>query len=439
MIINFSMKNWMSFRDEIEFTMLKGSERQHNDHIAIINRTSRKKLRLLPVSAIYGGNASGKSNFYKAFAFIQNLVSGQIKMQDMLPLPFWLEPPYRTEPTEFNLTLLANDEVYNFSFDIKCQGTISKERLSRISPDEEEILFYERTEKKITFGKEIESISEEEETITAQERLRVQFEGTNENQLFLNNIVSQNKSKNFNYLKDFRNVFEWFTKTLVIIGPNDSYQPIVDSDILSASKNLIGDFDVGFTSIELHEQEVTDESTIKFLTTFPSADNIPFSINFVGTFVKKGEKFIKLENSFVHNSCKNEQSLFKIPLESDGSRRILQLLPHLIDLTKNKNKVYIIDELDRSLHTLMVQKLLSFYLDTSSNEDRSQMIFTTHDVILMNQKWLRRDEMWVVDRDYHSNVSTMLPLNTYKNLRDDTDIRKNYLQGRLGGVPKILY
>jgi AAA15 family ATPase/GTPase len=123
--------------------------------------------------------------------------------------------------------------------------------------------------------------------------------------------------------------------------------------------------------------------------------------------------------------------------ESDGSRRVIDLLPAFLDMAAaQSSRVYVVDELDRSLHTLLTRQLLAGYLAACSPETRSQLLFTTHDVLLMDQKLMRRDEMWVTERDAEGG-SSLFSFSEYKDVRYDKDIRRSYLQGRMGGVPRI--
>jgi AAA15 family ATPase/GTPase len=124
--------------------------------------------------------------------------------------------------------------------------------------------------------------------------------------------------------------------------------------------------------------------------------------------------------------------------ESDGSQRLIDLLPAFLDVSDaSSKKVYVIDEVDRSLHTLLTRHLLKAYLANCSTNTRSQLLFTTHDVLLMDQQLLRRDEMWVAERNV-TGISNLFSFSEYKDVRYDKDIRKSYLQGRLGGIPRIL-
>ena len=129
---------------------------------------------------------------------------------------------------------------------------------------------------------------------------------------------------------------------------------------------------------------------------------------------------------------------FEIRQESDGSQRVIDLLPAFLELAApGSKKVFVIDEVDRSLHTLLTRRLLQAYLASCSADSRTQLLLTTHDVLLMDQQLLRRDEMWVAERKLNG-VSILVSFSDYKDVRYDKDIRKSYLQGRLGGIPRIL-
>ena len=139
-----------------------------------------------------------------------------------------------------------------------------------------------------------------------------------------------------------------------------------------------------------------------------------------------------------HPRADGAEMPFALEQESDGSQRLVHLLPAFVDLAAPEtSKVYVIDELDRSLHTLLTRQLLEHYLSACSGRTRSQLLFTTHDALLMDQNLLRRDEMWVTERD-RSGGTRLIPFSDYKDVRYDKDIRKSYLQGRMGGIPRLL-
>ncbi len=132
------------------------------------------------------------------------------------------------------------------------------------------------------------------------------------------------------------------------------------------------------------------------------------------------------------------EAKFEMRQESDGSQRIIDLLPEFLDISASgSKKVYVIDELDRSLHTHLTRRLIQGYLSSCSAKSRAQLLMTTHDVLLMDQQLLRRDEMWVAERNT-DGISSLFSFSEFKDVRYDKDIRKSYLQGRLGGIPRIL-
>ena len=137
----------------------------------------------------------------------------------------------------------------------------------------------------------------------------------------------------------------------------------------------------------------------------------------------------------IHQGRDGQEIQFEMSQESDGSLRVIDLLPAFMDLADARtDRVYVIDEIDRSLHSLLVRQLLELFLESCSASTRSQLLFTTHDLLTMDQDLLRRDEMWVMERNLYGE-SALISFNEYKGIRSDKDIRKSYLQGRLGGVP----
>ena len=122
--------------------------------------------------------------------------------------------------------------------------------------------------------------------------------------------------------------------------------------------------------------------------------------------------------------------------ESDGTRRVIALMPVFMQAVQSAGKVFVIDELDRSLHSIMTRELLQYFLDRCNGDTRSQILFTTHDLMLMDQDILRRDEMWVTERD-KKGESTLRGVSEYVGVRYDKNLLKSYLDGAFGGVPSI--
>ena len=429
MLISFSLENWMCFRDQVTFSMIASKERQH---LKRLPRVEKFKTNFLPVAAIYGGNASGKTIFFKALRFAQNLVEDGTKPDGLIPVvPFKLDPAYATKPSLFKFELLIEEVVYEFSFSLTREFVL-EEKLVLINSKSEKIL-YHRKNGKFTF----------ESTLSKQERLKFVSKGTRDNQLFLTNSISQN-------LSNFRAVYDWFKKTLMLIEPSSKFS---FEELFFAEKDPLGAFinmllpllDTGVArldaeSIPLESASVPEQLKLN-LQKHMKEDHVISLIGHVDNehllvTSSEGELLAKKLITY-HHSETGAEVKFDMREESDGSRRVIDLLPAFIDLARDSKKVYIVDELDRSLHTLLTRSLLEFYLSNCSRQTRSQLLFTTHDVLLMDQDLLRRDEMWVTERQ-PSGASSLYSFSEYKDVRYDKNVRKSYLQGRLGGTPRIL-
>ena len=139
-----------------------------------------------------------------------------------------------------------------------------------------------------------------------------------------------------------------------------------------------------------------------------------------------------------HASHDGREVEFELEHESDGTKRILDLLPAFVDLANvSGDHVYVIDEIDRCLHTYAARRLVKTFLDCCTNETRGQLLATTHDVGLMSQSLLRRDEMWLAERN-GDEVSEISAVSDFSEARKDTDLRRSYLTGRMGGLPSIV-
>jgi len=148
MLIEFTLGNWMSFRSPVSFSMVASRERQHGERVP---RVAKYPTRVLPVAAIYGGNASGKTNFFKALSFVKNLViRGTLPDSQIAVEPFRLDAAMAEQPTRFSFQLLVEEMIYEFSFALT-RKAILEERLVQISSSSEKVL-YDRREGKPNFA-----------------------------------------------------------------------------------------------------------------------------------------------------------------------------------------------------------------------------------------------------------------------------------------------
>ena len=429
MIINFSIENWMSFKNNITFSMVGSQEKQHKERVPFLKKYN---IKILPISAIYGGNASGKTNLFMAINFIKNfVVKGTLPGSPITVKPFLLNSESPHKATVFSLDILIENQIYNFSFSVTHKRVI-EEKLVLLNVSSEKILYHRKNEKP-NFHPSIKN----------QDFLNFAFKGTRENMLFLTNSVSQN-------IDTFKPVYKWFSECLELIAPDsrfEAFEQFFDGNnkLYEIMNNTLPLLDTGISRIcaeeipidELNkdlriqlENELMDGMTVRILSGafgVTSADRL--------LVTRREDKLIAKKLVTIHIKDNSEEIKFELNQESDGSKRIVDLLPAFFGFAcLNSNKIFIIDEVDRSLHTTLTRKLLELYLSSCSNNSRSQIVFTAHDVQLIDQSLLRRDELWVTEKDING-VSVLSSLSLFKDIRKDKDIQKSYLEGRFGGVP----
>ena len=430
MIISFSVANWRSFREQATLSMVAGREKQHSERLSVI---PGYRMKLLPVATIYGGNASGKTNLFMAISFARHLIITGTQPEALIPVePFRLDPSCAAQPSRFRFELLIGDKCYDFSFAVTRKRVV-EERLVEILKTTEKML-YDRKGDEIEFS----------EHLNKDEFLKFAFKGTRENQLFLTNAVNQK-------VDTFRPIYDWFKNQLELIAPDSRFEPFerfIQEDhplygtmntmlsLLDTGIEHLGSEDLPFENIPFPDvlkarvqAELLEGTTVRL-----SAE--PMNERYLIT--RHGGELKAKKLVCFHRDVNGKEVKFDIQVESDGTQRSIDLLPAFLEMARPQNaKVYIIDELDRSLHTLLTRRLLEGFLAACDKHCRSQLLFTTHDVLLMDQNLLRREEMWVTERDQEGN-STLFSFSEYKDVRNDKDVRKSYLQGRLGGVPRIL-
>ena len=429
MLIRFTLENWMSFRDRVTFSMIASRERQHRERVPALKsyRTS-----VLPMAAIYGGNASGKTNFFKAINFVRDFVVRGTQPDAMIGVePYRLSRKHAAAPSFFAAEILVEEVIYEYRFSVT-RKKVLEEKLTEIRPASEKVLF-SRTVDKIEFDAKYEK----------DEFLRFVFRGTRDNQLFLTNSV-------FQKVDSFQHIFTWF-KNLNLIAPDARFHPFENifndnNPLFDKMSEMLSRLDTGITHLgsekisfdllplpaqlkETLKEQVSEDNTVSLIENATSERYLIFR--------KDGELAAKKLVAY-HTTAEGDEVRFNLKQESDGSLRMIDLLPAFLDMSSTKEPhVFIIDEIDRSLHTLLTRQLLETYLAACSPSSRAQLLITTHDVLLMDQDLLRRDEMWVAERDPSGN-SSLVPFSDFQDIRYDKNIRKSYLQGRLGGIPKLL-
>lgn len=428
MLISFSVENWMSFKDKATLSMVASRELQHRERIANINKY---KMKLLPIATIYGGNASGKTNFFKALNFAKRLVVEGTQPDSRIPIEiFLLRAREKEKSVKLAFEILVDETIYDFSFAVTDKAII-EEKLVEINVSSERVL-YHRQDGKPYFDTSLDK----------DEFLHYAFRGTRDNQLFLTNSVSQKIDR-------FKPIYDWFKYTLILLAPDTRFAPFElfsnNTDPLYCDMNkLLCQLDTNIARIASEEtplENIALPEKMKMKLEEDVKDNavIVISGRRENLIVSRKEGILHAKKLVTyHSKDDGSEAKFELDQESDGSRRVIDLLPVFLELIGQKRKkVYVIDELDRSLHPLLSEGLLEIYLEHCTEGTRSQLLLTTHNALLIDQKLLRRDEMWVTERN-RKGESSLYSFSEYKDVRKDKDIRKSYLQGRLGGIPRLV-
>lgn len=431
MLVSFTVENWKSFRRETTFLMDAGEERQHIERVPV---SKQNEIKIVPITAIYGGNASGKTNLFEALSFVQDCVVGRSRREDS-PIgadPFRLDVQAPQRPSRFSVELLSEDAIYQFSFAVK-SGLVTGEMLTR-QEKSKDVLLYERKGGKFRFGSALND-----------KRLLREIAGaTRPNELFLGLCCLLS-------IDSLAKVLDWFRNSLTLVSPHqeffDAKMYFEDAWVSSMFEWLLPLLDTGISRLEkeeipLESYPMPDEPKERYRN-FPRAGQyrrfLPRDRGLGGGFVaREGGDLVVKGLAALHRGENGKEFKFSLEQESAGTRRLLDFLAAIVLLVKEKStRVFFIDDVDRSLHTNLTKELIEKFLMSCGADSRSQLIFTTHDVLLMDQALLRREEMWIAERN-RAGKSSLTPLSKYGKIPHDKDIRKIYLSGVLGGTPELL-
>lgn len=433
MIINFQFKNWACYRDEACLSMQAGPERDEGGHLPQFGSPSHPE-KVLPVAAVYGGNASGKTQLVKAILFVQRFVL-DVFQKGVFPYePFLLDGESSNAPTEFTIQFLEANTVYEYSFKLLRMSILSEKLAYYTSRGIKRISLFDREGTKVVLGMEWGTSAFQ--TYASQLTL-------SEGQPFL--ALSYSLCKESEHVD---RVYGWFSKKLVVLSPDMHYLGVEDfcakGRLSDMTVEYLRKFDTGIQALEPRQvelsalpppivQELSNNVRIGQTVRVQIGDGDVFTVTRLETGVLKVCRIFA-----AHRGADDRLVPFSMERESDGTRRMLDLIPAFANLKQaGGNSVYVIDEIDRSLHYLVSHAFISEFIKSCSGGSRSQLIFTTHDLLLMDQELLRRDEMYIVDKSPDGD-SMMTDLRQFRGLRKDTDVRARYLEGRFGGIVSSL-
>lgn len=446
MLVRFKISNFLSFDDMQEFSMITGKSRLKEDHI----HNDKERIKLLKFSALFGANASGKSSLLKAMLYAQTIILRGMQFSSNLYCK--INSKNKDKITSFDFEIKIDNKYYSYGFDVLLyKSEIKAEWLYELKNGEEIKIFVRQ------INKNIELNSEYFNDQAVYERLKI-YAMDIENQDNVLFLTVMNKNKNALYLKEentvtiFKKVYEWFQQSLTIILPGS--KPIDDSyyaseESLGEITNIVSKFGTGISKCKIETVKLDEVSS----RIPPQVLNevIRFTENNYMNIAKqksenvKSNSFLRIDNElyiFEKNNSEsieiktikftheNDEGEYSFSEESDGTIRLLDLIEIL--LKNNRQKVYVIDELDRCLHPQLTYKFIEEFLK-KQDKTNIQLIVTTHESRLLNFNLLRRDEIWFANRE-KNGPTKLYSLEDY-NERFDKKIDKAYLEGRYGGVP----
>ena len=433
MIIRVSMRNFLSFNEETELSMVASKVRSHPEQLSQNIGDPVKKV--LKLSLIFGPNASGKSNVVKAIDFIRKSVTGRAGAFLSPTRYFKLQHPFLTTESKLEIDFKSNGELYRYGF-LYDSGTYPEEWLYQIMPTSFRLLFRRKVNadsRTIDWGKTEFKTEDDREFYDFINR------GTPESRLLL-------KELRLRGLPLYESVCKWFDR-LVIIYPNtrrgDYLQMYTNMDLQELYRETLISCDTGISDIRFMDIDRKDversipEPVLKdMIDNTPPLDNTFTLIHtpksrYIMGFKDKVPYFKMM--TFIHDIPNSgEQVKFDFPEESDGTIRLLDLIPLLGDV--RNNRIVVIDELDRSLHPMLTKHIIETCL-SNSTQNESQLIATSHDVNLLDPDLIRRDAIWFVKKNRNMG-STLYSLEEFKP-RNDKDLRNAYLEGLYGAIPYV--
>lgn len=444
MLIRFNVENFLSFKERVTFSLIPGRGILKSFH----KTKPVKGISALKTAIVFGANASGKSNLVKAIDFGQSLVLAGSKSDHPINYQTFkldISSIIGNSRIEYEIQHKGKNYAYGFIFNRK---EIIEEWLYEFTKKAESKIFDRDSSRKNPF--DLGTLLLKNKKKDQQQFLNFIAKGTPNNQLFLTEIRTRKVKENVTDISDLLNVVDWFQNSLNVISPDDKYNEGVKFDIKGDTQlqmtfeELLDYFDTGVNGIclepvepeniefpnriyeQIKEELLNNKS--KTIVASVSSKNTTYFVS------KKDENIVVHKFMTKHNvTGRNEPELFDTSNESDGTNRVIDFIPLIIDLLSG-NKVFVIDEIERSLHPNLIFDLIDLFLSRSENIN-SQLITASHESALLTQKLLRKDEIWFVVKN-KDGASQLHSLEEY-NIRFDKEIRKDYLLGRFKAIPRI--
>jgi uncharacterized protein len=414
MLIEFRVSNFKSFKDEQVLSMVASSDDSLPDNIFQIEEKS--KLRLLRSVVIYGANASGKSKLLEALNLMCSFVIDSVNEQPDATIdvePFLFDKESASAPSEFEVTFIHNEIRYQYGFSANSKR-ILKEYLYA-TPKGRTVPYFQRNwnaengEDDYFFGASLKGYNE------------IIKQLVRNNALFLSYAAALNHPI-------LSEVYKWFARPIFVFQNDRRRSRILVSDLKQVEsqdvhkriQELLKFADLGVSDFQY--KEVGDYP-------YPLSAS---GVTNVASDKAETERLRWAEVELLHPSTDQELIPLALVKESRGTQQLFYLSRTLLKALV-EGKIVLADELERSLHPLLVRSLIQLFNNPKTNICNAQLIFNTHDTTLLDQTFFRRDQIWFTEKDAGgaSHLYSMLEFSP----RKGESLAKGYLQGRYGAIP----
>ena len=406
MLLKFKVKNFRSYAEAAELSLLRGTKQRAEVGDARVVRCTPNGTDVLRATAIFGPNAGGKSNLLKAILWLKQAVLNSATNDYALPFETFASPSLTSKAIHFEIEFVVGDIQYHYTTEFVA-GTVVFEALSSklVGARTSASQLFVRTDQGTDFAVDITFSSELKDHVDIDQWRR----NTRPHQLFLS------QSQNLSAAPFLQSAFHWFRSKLNFFahgGQSSGFRYTCERMSDEAfRKRLINELisaDLGVTDIKVSKSDepIKPSDLLRGLGRAPA-----------------------YRAEFEHTSSSGAAFNLDFDDESDGTKFFFSLLGHLDDAIQN-DRILLIDELDRSLHPLLVRRIVRAF---SQGKSKSQLVFTTHDATLLDADVLRRDQVWFAERDAQHR-STLRRL-AAGNVRLDKALMRAYLDGQFQGVP----
>lgn len=417
MLIEFTVKNYRSIKEEQVFSMVKAKGTELENTNTFIPK-SVASTPLLRSSVIYGANAAGKSNLIRALTKMKSIVQNSASNSqegDPLPVtPFLFDDLTRNQPTEFEIVFISEGVKYQYGFSA-----------TKVQLLEEWLIAYPKGRAQKWFSRVFDT-----NTTKYDYKFSDNLSGSKllwqkacrSNALFLSTAVQLNSDQ-------LKPVFNWFKTTLISTNANGWSSDFTaslceDTQTKPQVLNFLQSADLNIHDIKV-ETEQFDPNDLP--VELPDALKEEIIKNM------KGKK--NLEIKTIHKTKSGALIPLNFSDESDGTRKLFSVAGPWIDILEN-GYILVIDELHDNLHPKMVEYLVNLFHNNKINQKNAQLIFTTHETSILNQDVFRRDQIWFCEKN-SAQESCLYPLTDFSPRKNRENIESGYLSGRYGALPFI--